>query len=130
MDHISPARNGGEKSIKILRGKVSEMRLYEVEEHELNMLEKGTPANLFLNFGIALVSISCSFLIALLTTHIASDRIFMVFTGFVFIGFIGGLLLVSLWYRYRQSTAALIKKIRSRIPDEETRSIGRDGEEK
>ena len=43
MSHISPARNGGEKSIKILRGKAYEMRLYEVEEHELDTLEKGMP---------------------------------------------------------------------------------------
>ena len=76
MDHISSARNGGEKSIAILRGKVPAIRLYEIEERELDMLEKGMPASLFLNFGIALVSISCSFLIALLATHIASDRIF------------------------------------------------------
>lgn len=55
MDHISSARNGGEKSIEILRGKVPAMRLYEIEERELDMLEKGMPASLFLNFGIALV---------------------------------------------------------------------------
>ena len=130
MDHISSARNGGEKSIAILRGKVPAIRLYEIEERELDMLEKGMPASLFLNFGIALVSISCSFLIALLATHIASDRIFTVFTVIVTIGFIGGLVLMSLWYRYRQSTAALVEKIRSRIPDEETRSIDRDGDSK
>ena len=128
MSHISPARNGGEKSIKIRRGKVREMRLYEVEEHELDTLEKGMPESLFLNIGIALLSIGCSFLISLLTTDIASDLLSTVFTVIGAIGFTLGLVLMCLWYRNRQSTTALIQKIRSRIPDEETGSIGQDGE--
>ena len=130
MDHISPARNGGEKPIKIVRGKVSEMRLYEVKEHELDMLEKGMSANLFLTIGLALVSIACSFLIALLTIHNASERIFMAFTIIVGIGSIVGFVLIFLSCRHRQSTAALINEIRSRILDEETQPIEREGEEK
>ena len=67
--------NSGEKPF-IRRGEVDEIRLYTITDYELDILEKGTPA-LFLNFGIAFLSMSCSFLIALLTTHIASDRIFI-----------------------------------------------------
>ena len=109
---MSQAKNRGEKPF-ILRGKVSSVLLYEVTEHELDTLEKGTPTSLFLNFGIALLSISCSFLVALLTTNIDSDRLFMVFTFIVIVGFIIGILLMCLWYRNRQSINVLVKKSRA-----------------
>ena len=115
----SQKKNSGEKPL-ILRGKVSSVLLYEVTEHELDTLEKGTPTSLFLNFGIALLSISCSFLIALLTTNIDSDRLFMVFTFIVIVGFISGIILMCVWWRDRQSINELIKKIKSRIPDKKT----------
>ena len=115
----SQKKNSGEKPL-ILRGKVSSVLLYEVTEHELDTLEKGTLTSLFLNFGIALLSISCSFLIALLTTNIDSDRLFMVFTFIVIVGFISGIILMCVWWRDRQSISELTKKIKSRIPDKKT----------
>ena len=124
----SQEKNSGEKPL-ILRGKVSSVLLYEVTEHELDTLEKGTPTSLFLNFGIALLSISCSFLIALLTTNIESDRLFMVLTFIVIVGFISGIILMCLWWRDRQSSSELIKKIKSRIPDKESESSEQDEDE-
>ena len=82
------------------------------------------PANLFLNFGIALLSISCSFLIALLTTNIDS-RIFIVFTVIVTVDFIIGIVLMCLWWRDRRSIDPLIKKIEHRF-DKAVKPIGRD----
>ena len=114
----SQEENGGKGSIRIRRGRVDSLLLYEVSEHELDTLGRGMPASLFLNFGIALLSIGCSFFISLVTVQIDSDRIFIVFISTFMICFIVGVILMCLWYRNRQSSATILKKIKSRIPDE------------
>ena len=123
---MSQSENSNEKTLKIRRGKVDSLSLYEITEQELNTLEKGAPAGLFLNYGIALLSLSCSFLIALLTTNIDSERTFVVFAIIVIAGFIGSIILMCLWYRNRQSISELVKEIKSRIPDEESEPSEQD----
>ena len=118
--------NGGKGSIRIRRGRVDSLLLYEVSEHELDTLARGMPASLFLNFGIALLSIGSSFLTSLLTIQIASDHIFIVFTSICTICFIIGIILMCLWYHNRQSSTTIIKKIKSRIPDEKSEPSEQD----
>ena len=108
-----------EESIRIIRGRVDSMLVYEVTENELFTLEKGNPNAIFLNFSIFLNSIATSFLIALLTTTIPSERTFIVFTIITVVGYIIGILLLILWYRGRHSVAELIRTIKSRIPTDE-----------
>ncbi len=108
-----------EESIRIIRGRVDYMVVYEVTENELSTLEKGNPNTIFLNFAIFLLSIASSFLIALLTTTIQSDRTFIIFTIITVVGYIIGILLLILWYRGRHSVAELIRSIRNRIPIDE-----------
>ena len=45
----------GEKLI-VRRGRVDSVDLYEVKENELELLEKGSPASLQLNFSIFLLT--------------------------------------------------------------------------
>ena len=122
----SQEENGGKGSIRIRRGRVDSLLLYEVSEHELDTLERGMPASLFLNFGIALLSIGCSFFTSLVTIQIYSDRIFIVFISICMICFIVGIILMCLWYRNRQSSATIIKKIKSRISDEKSEPSEQD----
>ena len=114
----SQAEQTGDKSFRIRRGKVDSLSLYEITDHELDILERGSPASLYLNFGIFLLSLSASFLIALLTTTVESQRTFTVFVVVTVIGGLAGVVLMSLWWRTRQSASTVIAQIRSRIPDE------------
>lgn len=120
----SSQKNNGEKSF-IRRGEVAEIKLYTITDYELDILERGTPA-LFLNVGITLLSICCSFLIALVTTDIDSIRTFVVFIAVVIGSFLGVIVFSCLWWRDRRSFAALIQKIRNRISDEAPEPIRQD----
>lgn len=117
-------QNGGKRYIEIRRGTVDSLLVCEITDYEWDNLKKGTSESIFLNLSIALLSISSSFLIALLTTTIDS-RIFIVFTVIVTTGFISGIILMCLWWRDRQSINPLINKIERRF-DTATKPIEQD----
>ena len=108
------AQNNSKRYIEIRRGTIDSLLVCEITDYEWDNLKKGTSESIFLNLSIALLSISCSFLIALLTTTIDS-RIFIVFTVLVTTGFISGTVLMGLWWRDRQSITPLIKQIERRF---------------
>ena len=108
----------GEKMV-IRRGKVDSLTLYEITDYELSLLETGSPTSLLFNISIFLLSTAVSFLVTLLATEIKSDRTFIVFTVVVIVGFVGGVVLLLLWFRFRQSTSGVIQRIKSRVPSEE-----------
>ncbi len=99
----------------IKRGRVNSVSLFEVTEQELEQLEQGTPSNLYLNFSILLITLSISFFIALSTAKIESERVFIVFTLVVIVGFIGSIILGVLWIKTKINLGNVVKKIRSRM---------------
>ena len=114
---MSKTENVGDKEVKIVRGRVDSLSLYEITDHELNILEKGSPSSIYLNFSIFLVSIGLSFFISLVTVDIQSTKIFSIFTIFTVIGLVGGIFLLFLWSRMRTSVSDVVKRIKSRIAD-------------
>lgn len=105
-----------EDKIKIIRGKIESVEVYEVTESELDILEKGSPSSLLLNFSIFLISVATSFLVSLLTTSIPTDRIFTLFVTVTMIGYIAGVVLLALWFVSYKSIHKLSKEIRRRLP--------------
>lgn len=119
MARMYQAENG-EKPVEIRRGRYDSLSLYEVTEHELDILKQGTPLSVLLTVGISLCTIGISFLIALFTTPITTDSIiFVVFTSIVVGSLIGSFVCICWWYSNRQSVTSVIEKIKSRMPDEE-----------
>jgi len=113
---MEQAEGIGEKQPRIIRGRVGSLSLYEITDYELEILEKGSPNSLYLNFSIFLFSIGISFLIALLTVSIESVKLFSAFVVVTVIGLLGSLFLFLLWFRTRNSVEEVIVKIRGRIP--------------
>ena len=113
---MSDTESSGEKEVRIRRGKVDSLSLYEITDYELDTLAKGSPGSIYLNFGIFLISSAVSFLVALLTTTFKSDRLFAVFTLIVIGGFVGGALLLALWWRSKGEVTDVIARIKNRIP--------------
>lgn len=111
--------HSGDKPFKIKRGRVDSLSLYEITEHELVILENGSPSSLYLNFSLLLLTTATSFLISLLTTTIESDRTYAIFVILIVIGYVLGILLGIIWWRTRQSASKITERIRSRIPPEE-----------
>jgi hypothetical protein len=102
----------------IRRARVQTLTIYEVSDGELDLLERGSPDSLYLNFAIFLLSSAISFIIALLTTVPFSQMVTIIFVAFTIIGLIVGVFLLLLWRRSRSFRVDCIKVIRSRLPPE------------
>ena len=94
--------------------------LYEITDYELELIERGSPAELFLNFAIFLISTAVSLTVTLTTTNITSNRIFAVYTIVAVVGFVLGLILLALWFRTRKSLKKLCSTIKNRIKASES----------
>ena len=114
----------GENLIRVKKGKVDSLSVYEITDYELDILLRGSPATIYLNLAIFLLSVATSFLIGLLTTTIESDRTFTVFVVISVLGYISGFILALLWWPSRKEVRGIVKKIKSRIPFEEIEKTG------
>lgn len=104
-----------EKPPRIRRGRVDSFALFEVTEQELDILERGSPSALQLNFSIALLSVAASFLITLFTQEL-TGKTYDVFVMVAVVGFVVGVYLMLTWARHRASVSETIKRIRGRLP--------------
>lgn len=108
--------NVEEKPLRVRRGRVDSVDLYEIKENELEILEKGEPFSVYLNFSIFLLSAAITGIVALCTATFKNDITKYSFLFVSILGIIIGLLLLILWYRGRKSVKSIFKKIRERIP--------------
>lgn len=114
-----PKESVADKPLRVRRGRVDSVDLYEIKDNELDLLERGSPVGLYLNFAIFLLSIAFSALAVLCTTTTFRYEIAeMVFIVVMVVGFMLGTLLLILWYRGRKDVSEVIDTIRSRIPPE------------
>lgn len=107
--------NTGQNEVEIVRGRVGSVALYEITEYEFKVLERGSPNSAFLNFSIFLVSVGLSFLTALLSTDIQSDRTFIVFVVLSSVGIVLGIFFLGLWFRGKNEVTDVAERIRKRI---------------
>lgn len=110
--------NIGDKPLRVRRGRVDSVDLYEVKEHELEVLENGDTNSIYLNFAIFLLSSAVSCVLAISTATFVSELIQYCFLFVTIIGFIGGLFLLILWWRGRKSIKTIVSRIKNRIPPE------------
>ncbi|WP_044398843.1 hypothetical protein [Lacinutrix sp. Hel_I_90] len=110
--------NIGDKPLRVRRGRVDSVDLFEVKEHELEILENGDTNSIYLNFAIFLLSSAVSCVLAISTANFVSELIQYCFLFVTIIGFIGGLFLLILWWRGRKSIKKIVSIIKNRIPPE------------
>ncbi len=104
---------------EVITPKTHKVIVYFVNETELNVLERGSTSSLYLTFGLALLSIFCSFTIVLFSTPISSDRIFDVFVIITSVSLISSIVLLVLWRRADDETTRIIRAIKERFPEGE-----------
>ena len=95
---------------------IGTLMVYHITEQELDLIERGAPESTYFGFAVFLLSTGFSFLIALLTAGIQSQRLFNIFLIVTLFGLVGGLLLFIVWLRLQRSTVSITKVIRSRKP--------------
>ena len=116
-----PSSHSDVKNPVIRRGSVDFIDVYEVKESELDLLEKGSPATLDLNFAVSLFTIAITIGIAWVTSGFKSEKAELVFIIIGIIAFIASLYLGFRWWFSRKSIKELVQTIRDRIdstPDE------------
>ena len=103
---------------EIRRAPLGALIIYEISESELEILERGSPSSIFLNFAIFLLSVAISFTLTLTTTTMKSEMLYVTFLVVSINCFIVGILFVILWWRNYQSMSKLVDVIRRRLPPE------------
>ncbi len=119
----TPSSTNEDKPLYVRRGRVESVDLYEVKDSELDLLEKGSPATIQLNFAVFLLSIAFSSIAALCTATFEWDTAKTVFVIISVVGILmGGYLLIS-WWRSRSAISTIVDVIRNRIvqPDAENK---------
>ncbi len=107
-----------QKPTRIRRGRVDSVDLYEIKDGELDLLEKGSTANLELNFAIFLLSTAFSSICTLVAATFANPQLESIFIFVAVVGvFFGAYLLIS-WYRSRTPLQEVYLRIRERIPED------------
>ena len=100
----------------IRRARVEQLTIYEIEESELQILERGPPDSVFLNIAIAFLSAALALLVALFTSTVSQFVQTFFIIGIV-VGFAGGSVLLLLWWRSRISVTDCARQIRERLPE-------------
>ena len=95
-DNAQPPNPQPEFLPAIRRARFDKLTIYEISDSELEILERGSPGSIYLNFTIFLLSSAISVTVTLLVTKIESDRTYMFFVVVTVVGYIIGVLLLSL----------------------------------
>jgi len=112
----------GSKTLVIRRGIVESVDIYEIKDSELDHLEKGTSAELQLNFAIFLLSLSFSAITSLFTATFVNDSVRTTFIVVAVVGVLLGAYLMIAWFRAKSAVKELCKSIRLRISLAEARA--------
>ena len=110
--------SNGSKTVSVRRARVVSIDIYEIKDSELEMLEKGEPAAVQLNFAIFLLSLAFSSLATLSTAAFESEIIQDIFVFVLVIGVLGGIYLLIQWRRSRTSVRDVVKSVRERMTDD------------
>ena len=93
-----------------------ELRIYPVDERDLETLATGSPTSLELNLAIAFLSVFITLTTALLTTSVQSDRLYYGFFIIVVATFVSGVVLAFRCVRSHRSSKKLLNEIKARMP--------------
>lgn len=117
QSHNSSSEKADEKGPLIMRGKVDSLRIYEVTDYELSILENGSPNSIIFNIAIALLSTSITIFITLLTTNADNEVNSNILIILMIVSFIVGLVLLLIWVTSNNKVGKVFKKIKSRIKE-------------
>jgi len=112
-----PQPNEDNKPLRIRRGRVESVDLYEIKDSELETFRRGSPADLHLNFAIFLLSLAATAIAALATATFTNDNIHTTFIVAAVVGVLGGVFLLISWFINRTPLTEVCDKIRQRIKE-------------
>ena|SRR5271157_2034938 len=121
-----PKADGNDDTLRVRRGRVESVDLYEIKDSELDLFEKGSPSDLQLNFAIFLLSLAFSAVVALSTATFANHTVQTAYLVVAVVGVLLGAYLLIAWRRNRTSAKHLCVSIRRRMKESVTFKTGDD----
>ena len=109
--------NQDDKPLRVRRGRVESVDLYEIKDSELELFRKGSPADLELNFAIFALSMAFSAILALFTSTFTNPTIHTAAIVVAVVGTLFGAYLLIAWWRNRTSVSSACDVIRQRIKE-------------
>ena len=100
----------------VRRARLQRLTIYEVEESELLILERGWLGSIYINISIALLSLAVGLTATLNTASFPSERAWLLFLVVTVFGYIVGTTLLLIWWRSRKSISDCVREIRGRLP--------------
>jgi sensor c-di-GMP phosphodiesterase-like protein len=116
---VPQPHNPDDNNVRIRRGRVESVDLYEIKDSELEIFQRGSPADLQLNFAIFLLSLAFSAIASLATATFKNDNVHTTFIVVAVVGVLLGIYLVISWLRNRTSVYTLCSRVRERIKETE-----------
>ncbi|MCX8531573.1 hypothetical protein [Chryseobacterium luquanense] len=119
-------------SIGVRRARLDSLKIYEISEKELDLLEKGSGDSMILNCSISLFSIFLSFFTVLLTVDFFYDDKddlivkFLIFLCLTIICFLGSLVCFIIWFKNRGDFKKTVTEIKNRMDPERLPSTDED----
>lgn len=114
-----PQNADDNKPVRIRRGRVESVDLYEIKDSELDIFQRGSPADLQLNFAIFVLSLAFSAIASLATATFKNDNIHTTFIVVAVVGVLLGVYLLISWFRNRTSLHTVCDRVRERIKETE-----------
>jgi hypothetical protein len=111
-------KEGSDQKTKVRVALVASVDLYQIKDSELDTFEKGSPADLHLNFAIALLTLAVSAFGTLYTATFQNETAKTVYIVITIAGFMIGVFLLASWWKSHTSLKQICKKIRERMPPE------------
>src|SRR4051812_43175946 len=99
----APQPTEDNKPLRIRRGRVESVDLYEIKDSELELFRHGSPSDLQLNFAIFLLSLAFSAIASLATATFSNANVHTTFIVVAVIGILLGAYLLIAWGRSRTS---------------------------
>jgi hypothetical protein len=111
---MSPRRAGMNPVIRVVPP--TELSIYPVYEHQLDLLAQGSPASLFLNFSLFFLGVAATAAGTLWSAPPDRDRVYYTFLIILLVALIAGVVMLVLWWFMHASTQSLIATIKSQMP--------------
>lgn len=108
-----------EKPLRVRRGRVESVDLYEIKDSELELFRSGSPGDLQFNFAIFALSLAFSAILALYTATFRNDSVHTAVIVVAVVGTLFGVYLLIAWWRNRTSLTNACDVIRKRIKEPE-----------
>ena len=113
-----PERSSDEILPVVRRARFQRLTIYEVEESELLVLERGWLGSIHINISIALLSLAVGLSATLSTANFPSDRAWQLFVTLTVVGYIVGATLLLIWWWNHKAISDCVREIRRRLPTE------------